>query len=349
MLLFIFLFLILLGFHFRKSKIFSAILFFFTWILIGWNTNNADFENYKIRFEYTDYDFTKIDFFGEQGFNLLNYFGSSLHLDYLHFKIIISFICLFLIFRVIYIYARYHTLVIASYCLFLFVLDVTQLRNFIAFSIVLSALPLLIKNKFTANIWYVLWVLIACTIHISSIFYLIFVFANVKFNKKLLIIWVLAVFVIKTTIYQYINSMVVKANDYQDKVSFLGFIMYTIIQIINLIYLSKIHTKKISIKLSHEQKQITVSDLVLNINWLLLFLLPFYLDSITFSRLFRNMTLFNFIFITNHFTFSKKINFNMVTYISYGLFFLLVYNVFGGNFEKIVLPVFNNNSFNLIN
>lgn len=334
---------VLLAFFYKRSKVVLILILVLAWVLIGWNTNNADFESYSIRYNFFK-NKPNLSLFQEPLFSWLMYWGNKIGLDYMGFKRVLSLFSLLLIFRIFYKYAVDYSFVAAFYLLFIFLLDVTQIRNFIAFSLVISVLPLLLKGKKEALI-YMAVILVASMIHISSIFYLLLLLAKYQLNRNKVLILFFLIFALKNTIVSFFGSQFEKILQYEDLVSIQGFIAYAFIQVVNLLFINFVNKKFKIIPAEGSAKYFfTVSSLIVNINWLLLFLIPFYMDSVNFSRLFRNVAILNFIWIANHYARESHSQFIFrLMFLCYGLFFLLVYMVIGGYYEKVILPVFQNN------
>ena len=75
-------------------------------------------------------------------------------------------------------------------------IDTIQIRNFVAFSIVLYAITILIKSKKSSDFLYLIFVLLASTIHVTSIFFVSLLFVkhkHITLNKYLILFVVLLI------------------------------------------------------------------------------------------------------------------------------------------------------------
>lgn len=182
---FIWIFLILLGFVFVKNRYVAALLFIFDWIIFSFNRGNADYIPYMQIFNQAQISMG-FDFISESGWQLLCVFSRDfLHIGYEGFRILVSTIALILLYRGAIHYTRNIALFLALFNVFPVFLCVVQLENFLAFSVVFYGLRFLEKKKVSNLLVYVLFVLLATTIHLSSLFYILFLLAVYIDNSKL--------------------------------------------------------------------------------------------------------------------------------------------------------------------
>ncbi|MEE5988832.1 EpsG family protein [Ligilactobacillus equi] len=109
------------------------------------------------------------------GWYVLNNIGRNYGLDYNQYKavsIAILLTCVFITVKVFI--GEYSNLVAGLYLLYPALIDTIQLRFFTALVIVLVGLLFLVQEKKWATITYVIFVLIAATVHTSAYFYLLF-------------------------------------------------------------------------------------------------------------------------------------------------------------------------------
>ena len=366
--------LIFFSFFKPKSNTIAILLFLFMWLLMGFNTENADFSNYLNGY----YEINLLDpqfEYGlkDPGYDSLIFAFKYLGFDFYQFKIIISFICLFLLYKTIRKFSIYPALVTTCYFLFLFALDVTQFRNFISIIIVIFALRYIIEDEIKGTIIFIILVLLASSIHSSSIFYLLIILKRFKIGLKLILIivliLVLIVAILKANLFNNIAILIERdeINEiYKEGVSNLAFISMIIVHLINVYYISLYKSfpiendfknngdsiKKISsgsIENSFKMQNIikfTNSNLVPFMSILVLLLIPFYSDNLIYARLFRNILIFNIIFISNH-SFNnpfKSMYINNFILILYASFFFLLFCIPKNGLEKIISPIFLNNS-----
>ena len=362
--------LILFSFFKPKSNTVAILLFLIMWVLMGFNTENADFSNYL-----NGYD--EIYLLGplfesglkDPGYKLIILAFKYLGFDFYQFKIIISFICLFLLYKTIRKFSIYPALVTTCYFLFLFALDVTQFRNFISIIIVIFALRFIIEDEIKGTIIFIILVLFASSVHSSSIFYLLIILKRFKIGLKLMLILVLIVSILKVNLFNNF-AILIERDDineiYKEGVSNLAFISIILVHLINVYYISLYKSfpienefinndnsiKKISstgIENSSKMQSIikfTNSNLVPFISILVLLLIPLYSDNLIYARLLRNILIFNIIFISNHSYNNpfKSMFINNFILILYASFFFVLFCIPKNGIEKIIYPIFLNNS-----
>lgn len=162
----------------KNSKFTFYLLFTWMWILFAFNHANADFRMYR-----SIYNGTLSVSSMEYGFVLLCKIFRNLGFNYNMFLALYSFVGLTLIKKTIFKYSKNISLALALYFIFPFVFDVIQIRNFMAFAIVIYSLKYLLDEKEKNLKKYILLVLLASTFHTFSIIALAFMFLN-KFNSS---------------------------------------------------------------------------------------------------------------------------------------------------------------------
>ena len=316
------LFLIAFGIFKPKSKIVTIALFLFMWLLIGWNTDNLDFENYFLKFN--RFDGLEDLFSGnlnDPGYSIISILFKFLGFDYYQFKIFFSFISLALIYSTIRKFALYPALVSLCYFIFIFALDVTQFRNFISYSIVIYAFRFLFQEGRKGVIIYSILIIISSSIHSSSLFYILLLLTRKNINLKIVLLILLFTYFGKSVIYQK-YSMILETekltNRYSQGVSIFALFSMIIVQVINAYYINiykffKLNNNRI-ISIPNKKRILisnyfpsfqdslvfTNSHIIPRMSLLFLLLIPFYADNMVFSRIFKNMVILNFIYISNH-------------------------------------------------
>ena len=159
-----------------------VIFFAITWILFAFNTDNADYQNYANAFKNVGYGLENNYF--ETGFLFLTRLAILVGLNYPAFLAMIATISLLLVASSVFYLTNNRSFVWLLYTIYPFVFDVVQYRNFLAFSIVFFALRFLVDENKKSLLKFVLLVIIATTIHSSSIIYFAFLLVKVKSNKK---------------------------------------------------------------------------------------------------------------------------------------------------------------------
>lgn len=175
---------------FPKSKIIAICFFLLMWTLWGWNTWNGDFDAYQLRYENSIENFT----FGyEFGYNGICVIFNYLNFSFQTYLISISAIVLFVAYKFGCKYTNYIALYSLGY-FFIFILEFVFIRNYLAHTISLLAFSQLVNKN---NLKFVVYILAACTIHISSVVFIVFLVANLNFSfRKILVIVLLFIVII---------------------------------------------------------------------------------------------------------------------------------------------------------
>ncbi len=163
----------------KNSKSVFIMIFLLLWVLIGLSVANPDHGNYKLVYDnINDKAFLNTYHAGlanESGFRLLCKIFYNLGFSYQMFLVLFSFTGLFLIAKAVWKYSYNPNVVMIFYLIFPFSIDYVQIRTFMASAIVVYALQFLVVDEKKSVSKYVISVLLACTIHVSAVFYLILV------------------------------------------------------------------------------------------------------------------------------------------------------------------------------
>lgn len=336
-LLFLYILVILFAFYNKKSKAVFGITFIMAWVLISGNYDNADYSNYYWRYTYGH------DILIDPGYTFLNTFFYKLGLDYRQFKTIVSFICLLLIFRTIKIFSRDFSFCSALFLIFPLIIDVTQFRNFIAYSIVYAALPLLFHDTRKSLYEYVALIFVASSIHASSFFYMIFILTRFKINMWHLIVGLVLSFVMHDYIINtFTEEFETEKLEYENHVSIMGMIFLSLQVILNVGLVWYVHhLQKTGIKSNDIVAKFSSSNVLIYANFLTFLLIPFLFDNGNYARLFRNLTLINTIYICNADYIKKDFRYFLI---GLYVFYFAYINYFAGSYYELVFePIFTYN------
>jgi len=186
---FIFLFLNLI-FAYRKksSKLLTICTLVFIFLLIGGAgasyVGQNDYINYRISYDRVGVG----DYFGnaEVGYVTLMKIGNFLQLDFFIFRLLITALCLFIIYYfIIKRYANNYNYVLLIYMIYPMTIDSEQFRNFIGLTILLFAIRFLENNSFKNKVKYIALVLIASSIHAGFFLYLVLLLVNTNNKNRL--------------------------------------------------------------------------------------------------------------------------------------------------------------------
>lgn len=351
----------------KKSKIVFVNFFLLMWIMFGFSYGNADYYSYLHTFE----NINIIDLNASVGlrftFGLFNKLGAS----YQTFLIIFSLIGLVIISKAIFKYTNNINFVLFLYLLFPFVLDITQIKNFIVTAILTYSIYYLVSDAKFSTIKYIIFILLATMFHYASIFYLLLLIVKYFDRRMVSIITLITVillgvagntdifFSIATKILptEWVSIRLYQGTDvglysiilrYFRIVSI--FIVYMIIShSVTRFFLSKkqkyIETNNIKILTDIEFK-LKFIDVVTKINILLLITLPLMAYSQELYRIQQNILLTNYIIfsmglgINKYNTFRRLSLFLLLLFCS---FILLYFVVLRYNFDTVFSPVFEQN------
>ncbi len=290
----------------KKSKVIALFTAIFCWILMWGNTMNPDYYGYLIKYQNQA---TLIK--SEVGYSLLLKVGKILGLDYNTFLLCITLICFLIVFYTISKVTNNLNCFFALYFGFALSYDIVQIRNFIAMSIFIYAIPCLINNE---KIKYILLILAAATIHTTALFYLLLVFIKVKprrnsnlsYKISASIIWFLCVIIFlngnKIPFLNYYLEILTgdkRVDYYLSSSTHLGFLITFGLQAINfgLVYISKqiIQYNYNNVEDNKLKTILKFVDLIYIVNIVGFFAYPLCMIDGTFYRLFRNFNILNFV------------------------------------------------------
>ncbi len=198
---------IILGLTFRKSKIVTLALLIYSWCLIGLNSYTPDYESYYQVFNGTYYGKNI-----EIGYHLINTFFYGIGLSFQQFRMIWALIYTVLLANFVIKETNNPNCALSLMLICPFLLDVSGIRSCVAYLLVMNFSLLLKKDGLKNRILFCIGVLIASTIHISSLFFLTFLLESraLSKNKKAVILGfiTLIAFVIRTPIFTKICELV---------------------------------------------------------------------------------------------------------------------------------------------
>lgn len=165
------------------------ILFLWSWTIFGFNTYNPDYKGYEVGY-YSGFSGTaNSTYIGnsvEIGFKLLCSVFNVLGVPYQFFLEIISFICLGIIVKCMKDYTLSPGLAYVAYLLYPFWMNVIQIRNFIVGVILMFAIRYLMSFDKVNVLKYVFLIMLAATIHSTSIVFLALMLVYIRDCKKVM-------------------------------------------------------------------------------------------------------------------------------------------------------------------
>lgn len=289
-----------------KSKGLAFVIFVFAALMMGLNLQNPDSDGYMNEYEWAKWDFDitlKLEFGHYYLMKLCNIF----HLSFIEYKVIVASITYYLIYFSTIRFTKYSSLIAGLYLLCYLPLDVTQYRNIFAFSIILfGVFYFLLSEKKYGILFYTIIVLIASTIHISCLFYLVFILARYRFSVPLFIVLMVISILVSTYLLINFNSYIDVAmknmeGKAEEETSIIARIFYISLQVIDCLYLWLIGKKYRKINVDSH-----IDDFFFRTNLLLLLLSPMYAFDMNFFRLVRNWLLPTMMYIVNRVSIKKS-------------------------------------------
>lgn len=157
------------------------------WVLFVLCIDNPDYGNYKLIYDNIDNSLANEGYYSvmanESGFRLLYKIFFGLGFEYRAFLALFALAGLAMLAWCVWQYSANPNIVLILYCIYPFTIDYVQIRSFMSMIIVLYALQYLIDEKKSNYIKYIAGVLIASTMHVTALFYLIFLIVR-KFTVR---------------------------------------------------------------------------------------------------------------------------------------------------------------------
>lgn len=291
--IYLFIILIVLALLTSSKKYFDYIIIAFLGWLTTVSTNAADFTSYEnIYYVISSRQLYETGY----GWYILNAIGRFFNLNYAQFKGLLTVmgLLLLLIFCKVLL-GRNYNYIWGLYLLYPALINVVQIRFFIAMAISTFALIFLLANKFSGSIIYFLLINAAITIHSGTAFYLIFLLIPIIEKNKKIFSWILIIGTViliplKKTIQSTISFFATSRQTSYFENTNVGSMMTTIItvSIIIIFYLlSNRMNHVIQEQAEFNTKEKKSSELINEVNLCLLILVPAIFLSTEFARVQR--------------------------------------------------------------
>lgn len=331
--------------HTPIGRIVVFIIWVFLCITSGWVTDCADLDNYRNGYENTSLTELYITSFNNPGFNyLISVFQRmGVSFDIFH---ILFFICIitYLVWFV-WKYSERPAIVLLLYIAVAFIGDIIQMKNTLALVFLYIALTGIIdrNNEYNKLVTAII-ILISATIHIGFLVYLVILLYDKKINNTFYIIFMMTISIAGHSILQIFthyavlldaDRMVGRAEGYLANGSVFSVFACSFVYFLNLFTCNHFfrYLKGSNIRV----------DRLTNINVLISVIIIFSSVNMTFFRLFRNIILFNSVFIINGYSQSKKNAIDLLIVVFY--FFVMSYFfLLTGDIWDNVAIIFQNNS-----
>ena len=151
------------------KKIALFLMFSMLWIFLGWSSGAYDVEVAISRYENYEY----YSSFTEFGYNALIVLAHKIGLSCRTFFVLCSFFDIFAIFYFVNRNSKSSIMTLLLFVIFPFVIYLQYVKNILAFSFILFAFDCLLNKRKHYVVKYFIFVLLACTIHLNSAFFIL--------------------------------------------------------------------------------------------------------------------------------------------------------------------------------
>lgn len=189
----------------KNSKLVFYIGIIYLWLIATFVFGNADTALYEL--QYNKSIETTFTWAREPGWQWINKFFCYAKVPFWLFRGLIYGGGLYLISNTIKKLSLKKNMVLLLYLIFPFLIDVAQMRNFFAMSILIYAMPFLLKEEIGNILKYILCVILATSVHYIFIIYIGLLVINILTNKILIVIDILGM-LIAPAILKYVPDIV---------------------------------------------------------------------------------------------------------------------------------------------
>ncbi len=300
-------FLICVGFVFKKSNIIFFLQIFWVFILCAFSNGGIDYYGNEAIYRESGKSFLTIG----TGWlsNIFAYIGHKMEWDYMTYNAVLVFFALSILVFVIKKVCKYPCIVMSLFIIYPLVDSIYQKRFFIAMCFCVLAFYFYMKDRM---LQFMLCIFLAVGFHFSPVVYFFFPLVKILLNYKRRWIFMIII-VLETLIFQYLpvilewlnlNTLKLKFLTYsQEQVysSFLVAALYFFLQLAFTIMAVIIANKYQMLEDNRNEKIVE-----LNINSLIL--LPLLILGATYSRYFRIFMIFNYALVADRIGMKGKRN-----------------------------------------
>lgn len=323
----------------KSLTLFFVLLFMLMWIIMGFNTQNPDYEYYNNLFLRAKHGISYHAV--ETGFWFLINISVKLGIDYSMFIKIYTLIGLMLIGNSIVKYTKKSSLVLLLYMCYPFLLDVVQIRHFMAMAIFIFAMRYLEEYSKKNLLKYIACIVIAASQQIIALSFLVYILVYFTDQKKATALAVIFTIVnvicyryaLRTSLITRILSLRDKTIDYSGGYTVRQLLLYVcfyIFLILFCVFLKKINKKNDN---NFFMYKICLYSTIF---------IPFLMIDFQYTRLFRGSIIVLYIFITRQISALRKENRVLFTIMLVFIMILVAMKLFGkgsGYYETITLPI----------
>lgn len=311
----------------------------------GWVTDCADIENYRNYYENESTTEFYINTLTNPGFYYIYTIFQSLGFSFEHFHATFYvFVMSFLVWFV-WKYSRRPVVILLLYISVAFFADVIQMKNTLAMVLLYIALIGIVdeSKNYSKSIIF-LFIALAATIHVGFLAYLVLLLYDKKIYSSIFILLMMAMSLLGHSILRFFmhhmsflgsETIAGKAESYLTNGSAYSLVICSFIFLVNFFTCKRFFHWQIN-------SSININRLI-TINVLLASLITFTSVNMTMFRLFRNIVLFNSIFLINGYEMSNK-TINDKVILSLYFFIMSLYFFLSSNVLNNVVAIFQSNS-----
>lgn len=297
-----------------KSMILSILLLILMMLLWGWNTYNGDYKPYETSYYIIP---STPSYPMEFGYKAIVTIANEYGLTYSQFLKIFAVICICLLSYIVFSLTEYKAICLALYFWIYFPLDYVLLRNTLSFLIIGCAFVYFFKQKKNRIFIVALLILIASSIHSTSVFYtLLFLFLllpkiKLRILMPIMFLAVVLIFIAQQFLFSIFDAQFGERASFYDG-SFNSFLIYTFWQIIMFLILtskSKVYSTNIQY------------DLIKRTNIFLFILSPLFLILSIVVRIFRNCSFISSIYIIDRIMKHRLSILYIILFLAFNIFF----------------------------
>ncbi len=318
-------------------------LFTVLWILAGFNFENPDYWYYENLFVRVNQGISS--YAVETGFWYIIKFAAKIGFNYALFLKIYTLLALWLISDSIIKYTKKPILALILYVCYPFLLDVTQIRHFMAVAIFTFAVRYLESYNKKNLIKYSILIILAASQQIMAIVFFVYLLVYLTNEKKTLRFATLLViinsvackYILHSFFIQKIFSLRNKTIDYTGGFSNRQFLLYVCFYGILVL---------LCVFLENANRSKSDNSFLYSICIYSTMFIPFIMIDFQYTRLFRGSILIIYIYITQQIDALKKTNKWIVTVGLMAIMLLVSIKLFGTGssyFETLTRPIFHDN------
>ncbi|MNG67031.1 hypothetical protein D3C79_253320 [compost metagenome] len=320
-------------------------VFLLMWALYGWNTWNGDRAGYEL---YYNTRVTLASWGKEVGYGYINILANQSGIPFAYFQIALSLITLAFLYRYVLKKTIAPLASLLAYFVCFFALDFVLMRNFLAFAICLQAILYLSEGGWRGRLGYALLILLATTIHQSSLIYMVFIV--MPLGRALPLGRFLAFFITCISGYVLVRYLVplpdsIAAHFNYYSTSWKSSIFNSAVHLLSVMFLTLVVVteRKDILRVAATDARDRELQFIYNLNLLSLFFIPLYFESEIFIRLLRFVLFFNLLHCVNALFVWRKTHLFVLSYLVFLMAYLILFFLLPVA-EYSVIPLFKNNA-----